>query len=279
MDRRQVARGAVSFVPRGIIGVVHLPAMPGDPGAPLSFAAGREFALRDAVAWQEGGADALIVENFGSAPFPKGDARHRLPAHQVAQLALVVRGILDATDLPVGVNCLRNDARSALGIAASTGASFVRVNVHTGAYVTDQGLIEGEADVSLRYRASLGAEVGILADILVKHAHPLAPLTPTQATREALDRGRADAVIVSGTGTGAPADLATLREAREAAGARPVLLGSGLTPERAAMQVPLVDAAIVGTYAKRGGVVGAPVEVERVRALVQAAAGRFYRDA
>lgn len=267
------------LVPRGIVGVVHLPAMPGDPGAPRSFAEGRDFALRDAEAWRAGGADALIVENFGSAPFPKGDAGHRLPAHQVAQLALVVRAIRDATGLPVGVNCLRNDALSALGVAAAAGASFVRVNVHTGAYVTDQGILEGEADVSLRYRASLGAEVAIVADVLVKHAQPLAPLTPTQATRETLERGRADAVIVSGAGTGEPIDPATLRAVRAAAGTRPVLLGSGLTPALVDTLVPLADAAIVGTYAKRGGRVHEPVDAARVRALVEASAGKFYRGA
>ncbi len=267
----------MSFVPTGIVGVVHLPAMPGDPGAPRSFEEGRDFALRDAEAWCEGGAAALIVENFGSAPFPKGDADHRLPAHQVAQLALVVRAIAEATGLPVGVNCLRNDALSALGIAAAAGASFVRVNVHTGAFVTDQGILEGEADVSLRYRASLGAKVAILADVLVKHAQPLAPLTPTQATRETLERGHADAAIVSGAGTGEPIDVATLHAVRSAAGDRPVLLGSGLTPALVDALVPLADAAIVGTYAKRGGIVHEPVDVARVRALVEATEGKFYR--
>ena len=43
------------------------------------------------------------------------------------------------------LRCLRNDAKSALAIAAAANLDFIRVNVHTGAYLTDQGLIEGEA--------------------------------------------------------------------------------------------------------------------------------------
>ena len=37
------------------------------------------------------------------------------------------------------MNVLRNDAAAALSIAAVAGATFIRVNVHTGAVVADQG--------------------------------------------------------------------------------------------------------------------------------------------
>ncbi|RYE83266.1 MAG: BtpA/SgcQ family protein, partial [Myxococcales bacterium] len=223
----------MTSVLRGLIGVVHVPAMPGDPGhRGGGFAQVEQAALADALALAEGGIDAIIVENFGSAPFPKGVDGSRLPPHQVALLTLVVREAARRTGLPIGVNCLRNDVIAALGIAAATGAAFVRVNVHTGSYVTDQGLIEGEADRSLRYRMALGAPIALAADVLVKHAAPLAPVTMTDAVHDCLDRGLADAVIVSGAATGAPVDEPLLREARAAAGDRAVLLGSGLTPER-----------------------------------------------
>jgi membrane complex biogenesis BtpA family protein len=267
----------MSTVLRGLIGVVHLQAMPGDPGhRGGGFEVVEGAALADAEALARGGVDALIVENFGSAPFPKGTEGHRLPPHQVAFLALVVRECVRRTSLPVGVNCLRNDAFSALGIAAAAGASFVRVNVHTGAYVTDQGLIEGEADRSLRYRMALGARIELAADVLVKHAAPLAPLTATDAVHDCLDRGHADAVVVSGVATGAPVDEALLREARAAAGKRGVLLGSGLTPERLDTLAPLATGAFVGTWLKVDGKLHAPVDEERVRRLATAARGRFF---
>jgi membrane complex biogenesis BtpA family protein len=256
------------FSPRGLVGVLHLPALPGDPRPSGSFADAEAHALRDAEALAAAGFDALVVENFGSAPFPKGTAGHRLPPHQVAFLALVAREAKRVTGLPVGVNCLRNDGVSALGIAAAADLDFVRINVHSGAYVTDQGLIEGEADVTLRYRASLGASTALLADVLVKHASPLAPLDATQAVEEVLDRGMADAVIVTGRGTGHPVDRALLDQVRAAAGERPVWIGSGLSPENAAELAPFADGAIVGTATKAGGDVRAPVDRVRAATLV-----------
>ncbi len=254
-----------------LIGVVHLPAMPGDP-RPGTFEDARAFALRDAEAYRQGGVETLVVENFGSAPFGKGDASSPLPPHQVAFMATLCDQLV-RDGFRIGVNCLRNDVRSALGIAAATGASFVRVNVHTGAYVTDQGLIEGDAAGTLRYRGQLGVDltsarpVLIAADILVKHATPLAPLSATQATEETLGRGLADAVIVSGTGTGHPVDLDVLSEVRDAAGNRPVWIGSGLKEDNVAQLAPFFDAAIVGTSVKEEGVLARPVDAARVRRL------------
>ncbi len=263
----------------GLIGVVHLGAMPGDPrhgSDDGGFDGVMEAALRDADALAAGGVDGMIVENFGSAPFAKGDASDRLPPHQVAALALIAAECKRRVSLPVGVNCLRNDGMAAIGIAAAAGLDFVRVNVHVGAYVTDQGVIEGEAHRTLRYRRALGADrVAILADVLVKHAAPLALLSPEQAVHDAFDRGLADGVIVTGTATGAPVDRAVLERVRNAAGKRPVFLGSGLDPDRAPVLAPLCDGAIVGTWIKRGGDVRAPVDEARVRTLVEACEGRL----
>ena len=255
---------------RGLIGVVHLKPMPGDPAhRGGGFEGVLDAAKRDAEALVEGGADAMIVENFGSAPFPKGTPDQPTPPHQIALLALAVDAC-ERLGKPVGVNVLRNDARAAIGIAAATGAAFVRVNVHVGAYVTDQGLVEGRAFETLRYRDALDArDVAILADVRVKHAAPLAE-TPIEAeVRDALARGMADAVIVTGSGTGEPVDAELLRRVRDAAGEASVLIGSGMDPYRAEL-AGLANGAIVGTWIKRDGDVSAPVDPARVRRLAEA---------
>lgn len=253
-------------LPTGVIGVLHLPPMPGDPRVG-TFAQARDAARRDTIAYKAGGVTSLVVENFGSAPFAKGDAASRLPPHQVALMSVVVAELVES-GFCIGVNCLRNDAISALGIAAATGAAFVRINVHTGAYVTDQGLIQGEAATSLRYRAALGAaHVSITADILVKHASPLAPLSHHQATEEAFDRGLADAVIVSGEGTGKAVDIDALAQVRSAAGTRPVWVGSGVDAKNAKAIGNIADAAIVGTSVKEAGL-DSPVSAKRVEEIV-----------
>jgi len=266
------------MTPRGLIGVVHLPAMPGDPRAgDATFEAALDAARRDAEALAEGGADAIIVENFGSAPFPKGTPEQPTPPHQVAALTLAVDACRRVAERPVGVNVLRNDARAAIGIAAATGAAFVRVNVHVGAYVTDQGVIEGRAFETLRYRAALGVEhVAILADVRVKHAAPLAARPVEDEVKDALRRGLADAVVVSGRGTGEPVDAAHLGRVRAAAGDAPVVIGSGMDPTRVEL-AGLVDAAIVGTWLKEGGDVRAPVDSKRVKRLAEILDGRFRR--
>lgn len=262
---------------RGLIGVVHLPAMPGDPSPRAqSFTQVHAHALRDAIALAKGGVDALIIENYGSVPFVKGTSAERLPAHQVATLALVAQAVRAATSLPTGVNCLRNDALSAMGIAAAVGLDFIRVNVHCGAYLTDQGVIEGEAHRTLRERQALNAtHVQILADVLVKHAHPLVPLTPEEATRDTLERGLADGIIVTGPATGAPVDRAVLERVAQAAQHAPVYLGSGVNLENAVAFAQLCDGAIVGTHFKVNGRITAPVDLARVRRLVKILHGHW----
>ena len=141
----------------------------------------------DAQALVGGGCDALIVENFGDTPFFKT----QVPPETVATLALALATVRHSTpSVPVGINVLRNDARAALGLCAAAGGRFLRVNVHTGAAVTDQGVIEGEAASTLRERARLCPGAALLADVHVKHASPLGRESIGQAAQDgSLARG------------------------------------------------------------------------------------------
>jgi len=248
-----------------LIGVVHLAPTPGAPRYAGSFERVIEAAVTDAAALVEGGADAIVVENFGDAPFHATD----VPAETVASLALATRAVIGvAGEVPVGVNVLRNDVRAALGICAATGARFVRVNVHTGAAVTDQGLIQGRADETLRERARLCPDVAIMADVHVKHATPLGSETTAEAAVDLVGRGLVDVVIVSGTGTGRPPEPSAVSGLREHVRGADLVLGSGVTGDNAASLCAVCDGAIVGTWLKRDGDVANPVDPARVRRLV-----------
>ena len=162
------------------------------------------------------------------------------------------------TDLPMGINVLRNDGRSALAIAHAIGAQFIRVNVLCGARVTDQGIVSGIAHDLLRDRAMLRADVAILADVDVKHSAPIAPRPLVDEVGDTLERGLADALIVSGAGTGKRTDLSQVREVKAAAGSAPVLIGSGADPESIPGYLPYCDGFIVGnmdqdTRSRRSG--------------------------
>ncbi len=262
------SRRAFLGIDRPLIGVVHLQPLPGAPKWAGDMAAVLARASADARALAEGGVDALLVENYGDQPFWKD----HVPAETVAALAVAARAVRDACpELPLGVNCLRNDAHAALAVAAAAGAAFVRVNVLTGAVLTDQGVTQGRAAEVLRARQSIAPRVLIAADVLVKHATPLVPTTVAEAARDAAGRGAADAIIVTGTHTGRATALDDVRAAREAAPGVPVLVGSGATAETIADILRVADGAIVGTAFERDGETGAPVELPRVRRLVAAA--------
>lgn len=240
--------------------MVHLQPLPGAPLFGGSIDAVIEAAAADAKALAEGGCDGVVFENFGDRPFHK----HVNPE----TIAAMTRVIADVRPgVPFGVNVLRNDARAAIAIAAATGAQFIRINVHVGAMATDQGIIEGEAADTLRLRAAIAPQVLIFADYLVKHATPIGEHSP----RDLRERGLADALIISGVETGAPADVQRLAEVRSAVDA-PILIGSGLTAGNAAGYAD-ADGAIVGTSFKSGGRIDS-ARVERVVRAFKARGGR-----
>ncbi len=252
-----------------VIGMLHVPPLPGSPQNKLRFSAIIDWILKDAEALAGGGIDGMMLENFGDIPFYPCD----VPPHTVAFLTVLGREVRREFDRPLGINVLRNDPRSAMGISAAVDAEFIRVNIHTGARLTDQGLIEGRAHDTLRYRKSLAADVKIFADVDVKHSAPVARRELAVEVEELLSRGCADAVIVTGSATGQQAAMEDLKTAKAAAGGAPVIAGSGVDARNVITVLGSADALIVGTAFKRDGVTTNPVEGERVRWLMRAVAG------
>jgi membrane complex biogenesis BtpA family protein len=255
-----------------IIGMVHLPPLPGAARFNDDRQELRQRARTDARALAAGGVDAVIVENFGDAPFYPD----QVPPTTVATMTDLTRSVRMAIDLPLGVNVLRNDAEAALAIADATGAGFIRVNIHTGARITDQGLIQGTAHETMRLRARLNTDVKVLADLDVKHSAPLAEdAYHSEAMADTVERGLADGVIVSGTQTGDRPPLATVETAVERREhldlETPVLVGSGVTGDTVADYLEVADGVIVGSALKEGGCPQNPVDQARVACLVEAA--------
>jgi len=248
-----------------LIGVVHLEPLPGSPRSAGTMGRVLERAQADAAALVAGGCDALIVENFGDVPFHRG----AVPAETVAAMTRAVSVVRDVSSVPVGVNVLRNDARAALGICAATGAQFLRVNVHVGAAVTDQGLLQGEAAETVRARATLSPDVALLCDVHVKHATPLGSESIADSARDCVQRGLADYVIVTGVGTGEGVVRSDLGLVRDAVGDERTLIGSGVTLDTVDL-VERCGGAIIGSAFERDGRAGNPVEEARVEQLVAA---------
>ncbi|ELY43417.1 BtpA/SgcQ family protein [Natronorubrum sulfidifaciens] len=260
---------------RPVLGMVHLPPLPGAPGFDGDREAVRTRALEDARRLEAGGVDGIVLENFGDAPFYPED----VPTHVVADMTALASALQRTVDIPLGINVLRNDADAALSIAAATDADFVRVNVHVGTAATDQGILEGRAHETLRLRDRLEADVAVLADVHVKHATPVGEQRLEQAALETVERGLADGVIVSGPGTGAETALEDVERVADVLADRastpkriPVFVGSGVTNETVGDCLEAgADGVIVGTALKAGGETTNQVSRERVETLVAAA--------
>lgn len=248
-------------------GMLHLAPLPGSPGYGGQADAPLRQALADAAALTAAGFRGLLVENFGDRPF----YGRRVPPITVAAMARIVAAVRDRwPDLVVGVNCLRNDATAALSIAAGCGAAAIRVNVHIGAMVTDQGVLTGRAARTLRLRAALNADVRILADLRVKHAVPVAARPAVEEALDLRERGLADALLLTGPATGQRADATGVPALREALPTTPLLVASGASADTAADWARLVDGAIVGSAVMNGGRAGAGVDAARAREFFQA---------
>jgi uncharacterized protein len=252
-----------------LIGVVHLKPLPGAPGWAGDLAKVIDFAVNDARAYERGGAHAVFIENFGDVPFTKGS----VGPETIAAMAAAGRAIHDALKLPIGFNVLRNDAKAALALCAACNGSFVRINVHTGAMLTDQGLIEGNAYETVRYRRQICPGAQLFCDVHVKHAVPLGNWAIGDSARDAVERGWADALIVSGVGTGQATDPADLQAVRASCPEARILLGSGVNAENLRQYAELADGFIVGSSLKTGGRLDAPVDYRRVAALAKAIRG------
>ncbi len=244
---------------RSLIGVVHLGPLPGSPRSFRPLRETIEGAIEDALAWRRGGADAILVENFGDSPFFPGT----VPPETVAAVTAAAIAVAESVDLPIGINVLRNDGEAALAAAVAAGGLFIRVNALTHAFVSDQGILEGNAHRLLRKRKALGVPVSILADLLVKHAAPLAPFDPILAAREMTGRGGADGLVITGGATGDPVDPGFLEEVAGAVGTVPLFVGSGVTPENIDTCLPHAAGFIVNTWCEKEG----RIDSERVREI------------
>ena len=247
--------------------MIHLLPLPGDPKGVGDFELAMTRALNDAQTLMSSGVSSAIIENFGDAPFWS----ECVPPHVSAMMAVIGHAIHQQTGLNLGVNVLRNDAKSALGVAAAIGAEFIRINVHTGSVWSDQGLIVGKAPQTLMYRRMLGSQTRVFADIKVKHAVPAGTTDVVQLAKEATLRGGADGLIVTGAETGGACDLEEVRAlgmVTKKIGV-PLWIGSGITPDNLDEFLPYIEGAIVGTYFHKDGDIEKPLCGARIQELLE----------
>ena len=259
-----------------LIGVIHLPRLPsthyvGEANVEDII----ERVIKESKILEELGYSGIIVENFGDSPYLK---RVRDPL-TLATFTVITREVVKSVSIDVGVNLLRNSGLEAYSVALATGAKFIRVNSLTETLLTDSGIIEPEAP-RLRNVRFNHPGIKLYADIVCKHGASLSYLAHKELSlirggkepideiiTDAVERGKADALIVTGSRTGEEPDIEFLTKVKSIAPV-PVIVGSGATPENLEALLKKADGIIVGSYIKIGGKAGNPVDAERAKRFV-----------
>lgn len=256
-------------VTKPIIGMVHLPPLPGSPNWNSDLRNLIDNVSKDIEMLTSGGVSGLLFENFGDIPFPKNN----VTPLTVSIMTKVISDCTIGIKLPFGINVLRNDWEAAMSIAATTSAAFIRINILSGVYATDQGIIEGSAYQCLRLRKQIEQELGtkiyILADVNVKHGTPLHIQSLKDITQDLVERIGPDGLIVTGIRTGTPAEIEDVKLVSQIAGEIPVIVGSGINPDNISDYLDYANGFIVGTYLKKDGDFKNPVDPARVARLIE----------
>lgn len=253
---------------KAVIGVIHSKALPGSAGYQgESIQDIYDFALDEAHKYQEGGVDALIVENHGDIPFSKPND---IGPETIAAMSVMANHVRENTSLPVGINFLANAAIPALSVAKASQSSFIRINQWANAYVANEGFIEGEAAKATRFRSWIRANgIKVFADVHVKHgAHAIVSDRSISEMARDAEFFDADILIVTGQRTG---DSAQIDEVKEiASGSQlPIVIGSGVNLENVEELFTVAQGVIVASSLKEDGVWWSPVSVPKVKKLTE----------
>lgn len=251
-------------VSKPIIGMCHLPPLPGDPAYDTAGGMGKvlAYAREEIAALQDGGVDGILISNEFSLPYLTDTE----PITAIS-MARVIGEVRSEITVPFGVNVLW-DGIASIDLAMATGASFVR-EVFTGVYASDFGLWNTDVGKAARHRARMGASsVRLLYNIVPEAASYLADRDLAQLTKSTVFNGAPDGLCVSGLTAGAATDTSVLARVKENAGAVPVFVNTGVKPSTATESLQYADGAIVGTSLKEDGVFENRVDVTRVRQLM-----------
>jgi len=253
--------------PKSVVGVIHVGALPGTPRSSQTVSELIALARNEAKLYREGGVDGVIIENMHDVPYLRGEVGPEIVAAMTA-IAAEVKG---EWGLPVGVQLLAGANIEAMAVAHAAGLDFIRAEGFAYAHVADEGLIQASAAELLRYRRMIGAtRVQVWTDVKKKHAaHAITADVSLGETAETVEFMGADCVIVTGSATGKPPNVADVQEAKSHC-RLPVFLGSGITQNNVAEFYNDADGFIIGTAFKLDGLWSNTVDPARVTSFIEA---------
>ena len=132
------ASAPIFGVPRPLIGMIHLGALPGSPAGRLSMDALIDAAILEAETYRSAGFHGLIIENMHDRPYLKGHAR----PETVAAMAAIGRESCARCGFRSASRSWRRRIARRSRWRTPAGGSFVRVEGFVFAHVADEGLID-----------------------------------------------------------------------------------------------------------------------------------------
>ncbi len=245
-----------------IIGMVHLRPLPGAPGYCGDLEKVYEEALADLKALERGGANAVIVENFGDIPYATDQELITTTA-----MAAIAARLRQECDLPMGINVQFNNYEAEWAIAYSCNYDFIRSEVFAENRMGPNGVCIASGPAIMRLKARYPKDIAFLADVNVKHTFAIAE-QPLDFTVESIIEGGADALICTGIMTGKSPSVDDVKEMKAIAGNVPVIVGSGVNEKTVNDYLTVADGAIIGSSFKVDGNVMNAIDENRVRSLM-----------
>jgi hypothetical protein len=149
-------------------------------------------------------------------------------------------------NLFIGVNILPNEFNHSFYLAEKYGADFIQLDHVAGNY--DHGTLNFEEYAQARHDYS---KIFVLGGVWPKY---YAPLLGSSLEKDLLEGvNRADAIVVTGEGTGKVTPIGKIQKFREIMRDYPLVIGAGLNLDNLYEQLPLSNGAIVGSSLKIEG--------------------------
>lgn len=208
-----------------ILGMIHL------SGVPDRIL---DRAIQEINIYQEEDVDGIIIENY------HGGIR------DVEDVAMKVEELRESGDIHmlVGINILPNEYALALKMAFQYQFDFIQLDHVAGIYGTGHNQVNTK--LLMEYRAQF--PVKILGGVWPKYYTPVAGSDLVIDIHDGMEN--ADAIVVTGSGTGKETPLDKIKTFRSICDEHPLIIGAGLDASNVAEQLPYADGAIVGSCFK-----------------------------
>jgi len=229
----------MNFKQKPIFGMIHLS---GNVGPNIM-----ERAMQEVEILIQEGVDGCIIENYHG---------------EVADMSTVLN-ILNQEKarekIMVGLNILPNDYEKVFEMAKVYNAQFVQIDYVAGAYKNGNPI---DVEKYLSNKATC-PDVTVLGGVWPKYYRPV----PNSVLKNDIENGMklAEAIVVTGEGTGKQTPFEKITEFRNILGEHPLIVGAGLNISNVVEQLSVADGGIVGSCFKPHGITTKKIE----RSLVQ----------